>query len=98
LFLNYLNNHFRKKVKRFELFIERFPINKNGLFGRVRFFNLTSASNPSLNQHLGDAFAPEYRIGQRLKMSKQTNTNISIDYGRGKNGAHVIYFNLQEAF
>lgn len=76
----------------------RFPITKNGLLGGVGFFNLTSASNLALNQQLWDAFAPGYGFGLRVKMSKQTNTNISIDYGRGKNGSDGIYFNLQEAF
>jgi outer membrane protein assembly factor BamA len=76
----------------------RFPITKNGLLGGVGFMNLTSASNLSDNQHLGDAFALGYGVGLRVKMSKQTNTNITIDYGRGMNGSNGIYFNLQETF
>jgi hypothetical protein len=31
-------------------------------------------------------------------MDKKTNTNITIDYGIGRNGNSAIYFNLQEAF
>jgi outer membrane protein assembly factor BamA len=76
----------------------RFPITKNGLLGGVAFLNASSASNLALKQYLWDAFAPGYGIGLRVKMSKQTNTNITIDYGRGKNGSDGIYFNLQETF
>jgi hypothetical protein len=76
----------------------RFPITKDGLLGGVAFLNATSASNLALKQNLWDAFAPGYGIGLRVKMSKQTKTNISIDYGMGKNGSDGIYFNLQEAF
>lgn len=76
----------------------RFPISKNGLLGGVGFMNLTSASNLTTNQHVWDAFALGYGVGLRVKMSKQTNTNITIDYGRGMNGSSGIYFNLQEAF
>jgi hypothetical protein len=76
----------------------RFPITKDGLLGGVAFLNATSASNLALKQNLWDAFAPGYGIGLRVKMSKQSKTNISIDYGLGKNGSDGIYFNLQEAF
>ena len=76
----------------------RFPITKNGLLGGVGFMNLSSASNLAIDQHLFDAFALGYGVGLRVKMSKQTNTNITIDYGRGMNGSGGIYFNLQEAF
>ena len=76
----------------------RFPITKDGLLGGVGFVNLSSASNLALNQHVGDAFAVGYGVGLRVKMNKKTNTNITIDYGRGKNGSSGIYFNLQETF
>jgi hemolysin activation/secretion protein len=76
----------------------RFPITNDGLLGGVAFLNATSASNLTLKQNLWDAFAPGYGIGLRVKMSKQSKTNISIDYGLGKNGSDGIYFNLQEAF
>jgi hypothetical protein len=49
-------------------------------------------------QKLGDNFAPGYGLGFRIKMDKKTNTNITIDYGIGRNGNSAIYFNLQEAF
>jgi outer membrane protein assembly factor BamA len=76
----------------------RMPLTANGLFGAVAFFNLTTASNQLYKQKLGDNFAPGYGLGFRIKMDKKTNTNITIDYGIGRNGNSAIYFNLQEAF
>jgi len=76
----------------------RFPISKNGLLGGVAFLNATTASNSMVCQPIFDAFAVGYGAGLRVKMNKKTNTNISIDYGRGRNSSGGIYFNLQEAF
>ncbi len=76
----------------------RMPLTANGLFGAVAFFNLSTASNQLYKQKLGDDFAPGYGFGFRIKMDKKTNTNITIDYGIGRNGNSGIYFNLQEAF
>lgn len=76
----------------------RFPITKNGLLGATVFMNTTTASNPISGQQLFNEFATGYGGGLRINMRKATNTNISIDYGRGRNGSYGIYFNLQEAF
>lgn len=76
----------------------RFPITKNGLLGATVFMNTTTASNPISGQQLFNEFATGYGGGLRINMRKATNTNISIDYGRGRNGSNGIYFNLQEAF
>jgi hypothetical protein len=76
----------------------RFPISKNGLLGGVTFVNATSASNKMTSQQIFDSYAVGYGFGLRVKMSKKTNTNICIDYGRGRNGAGGIFFNLQEVF
>jgi len=76
----------------------RFPISKNRFLGGVAFFNLTTASNQLSGEKLGNKFAPGYGMGVRIKISKITDTNISIDYGRGAGKSSAIYFNLQEAF
>ncbi len=76
----------------------RFPITSNGLLGGVAFINATSANNPARNQELGDEFAFGYGGGIRIKMSKQTNTNLGIDVGFSQNGSGAVYFNLTEAF
>ncbi len=76
----------------------RFPISKNGLFGGVAFLNLTTATNESIKQKIGDEFATGYGFGLRIKLSKKTNTNIAIDYGMGRNGSSGIFVNLLETF
>ncbi len=76
----------------------RFPISPNGLLGGVAFFNVATASNAFNNEKLGQFFSPAYGAGIRIKISKITNTNIAIDYGRGIKGSSGIYFNLQETF
>lgn len=76
----------------------RFPISKNGLLGGVAFFNITTATNDAIQQKLGYGFAEGYGAGIRIKLNKKTNTNIAIDYGRGRNGLSGVYFNLQETF
>lgn len=76
----------------------RFPITKNGLFSGVAFANISTASDEASKQKVYTEFAPGYGFGLRLKMDKRTHTNLSIDYGRGRNGSSGIYFNLQETF
>ncbi len=76
----------------------RFPISRSGIFGGVLFLNATTANSTDRDQHLFDAVAPGYGAGLRLKMSKQTRTNIGMDIGFGRFGSGGIYFNLQEAF
>ena len=76
----------------------RFPITANGLLGGTAFFNAATASSDINNQKLGADYAPGYGVGLRIKMDKKTNTNITIDYGWGRNGSSALYFNLQEAF
>lgn len=76
----------------------RFPITKNGLFSGVAFANISTASDEATKQKVYTDFAPGYGFGLRLKMDKRTHTNLSIDYGRGRNGSSGIYFNLQETF
>ena len=76
----------------------RFPISRSGIFGGVFFLNATTANSVDRGQQLFDAIAPGYGAGLRLKMSKQTRTNIGMDLGFGRFGSGGIYFNLQEAF
>jgi hypothetical protein len=76
----------------------RFPISKSGLFGGVVFFNATTASCASSNQHLFSSVAPGYGTGIRIKLDKQTRTNMIMDVGFGKFHSGGVYFNLQETF
>lgn len=76
----------------------RFPITQNGLLSGVAFLNVCSASDESTRQPVLLKFAPGYGGGLRISIDKRTRTNLSIDYGRGRNGSSGVYFNLQEAF
>lgn len=76
----------------------RMPVAQNGLIGAVAFFNVTSASDKGTKQPLFYTLAPGYGLGIRVKITKETRTNISVDYGFGKNGLSGLYFNLQETF
>ncbi|MCU0417386.1 MAG: outer membrane protein assembly factor [Cytophagaceae bacterium] len=82
------------------LYIEselRFKITPSGLFGGVVFVNTTTASNPFTEQRIAEAFAVGYGAGVRLKMSKESRTNICADIGVGQR-SYGIYFGIQEAF
>ena len=76
----------------------RFPILASGILSGVAFLNVTSASDEASKQSALTEFAPGYGGGLRIKLDKKTRTNISIDYGRGRDGSSGVYFNLQEAF
>jgi outer membrane protein assembly factor BamA len=76
----------------------RFPILASGILSGVGFLNVTSTSDEATRQSVLSEFAPGFGGGIRIKLDKKTKTNISVDYGRGRNGSSGIYFNLQEAF
>ncbi|HSB93117.1 MAG TPA: BamA/TamA family outer membrane protein [Flavitalea sp.] len=76
----------------------RFPILPGGILSGVGFLNVTSAGDEATKQSVLSAFAPGYGAGVRIKLDKKTKTNISIDYGRGREGSSGVYFNLQETF
>lgn len=74
----------------------RFPILKSGLLGGVVFMNGHSVSEP-----VEDRFArvlPAAGLGLRLKLNRQSRTNIAMDFGWGVNGFGGIYFNIGETF
>jgi hypothetical protein len=74
----------------------RIQLTRNGLFGMVIFGNLESFSN--VNTWEFESAAPGGGIGLRLKLNKYSRTNISIDYGWGRQGSHGFFVNLGEAF
>ncbi|MCU0377114.1 MAG: outer membrane protein assembly factor [Bacteroidales bacterium] len=76
----------------------RFRIKSNGLLGGVIFINTITADNKFIDQKLFDRFAFGYGAGLRIKMNKETRTNICVDLGLGQNNSSGIYFGIQEAF
>ncbi len=74
----------------------RFGILKNGLVGGVVFLN-----TESLTEYKSNAFehiAPAGGTGLRVKLNKNSSTNVSIDYGLGLYGSHGFFVNLGEVF
>ncbi|ASU33717.1 BamA/TamA family outer membrane protein [Mucilaginibacter xinganensis] len=74
----------------------RFKITRNGLLGGVLFLNgesFSAAPGTSLQR-----IQPGYGPGLRLKLNKKSNTNITIDYGFGRQGSNGLFIDVGEAF
>ena len=76
----------------------RFGISPSGLLGGVVFLNTLTTDNDYAGQKLGESYAFGYGAGLRIKMSKETRTNICIDFGFGSDGSKGLWFGLSEAF
>lgn len=74
----------------------RFGILQNGLLGGVAFANLASFSEWPSNQFTG--ILPGGGLGLRLKVNKNSDTNVAIDYAFGVNGSSGFFFNVGEVF
>ena len=94
----YLQGRFRGENMVYAETEFRYQINRSGLLGGVLFLNIISADNEIIGQKLFDAFAFGYGAGLRIKMNKETRTNICIDIGLGQNNSSGVYFGIQEAF
>lgn len=74
----------------------RYKITRNGLIGGVLFVNaqsLSAAPGTKL-QAIQPAFGP----GLRIKLNKVSKTNVSIDYGFGRQGSNGLFIDVGEAF
>jgi hypothetical protein len=74
----------------------RIRLTNNGLLGMVLFGNLESFSE--INTWRFESVAPAGGLGLRIKLNKYSRTNISIDYGWGKQGSRGFFVNLGEVF
>jgi outer membrane protein assembly factor BamA len=74
----------------------RIQLTRNGLLGMVLFANFESFSN--IDTWKFPAIAPAGGVGLRFKLNKYSRTNISIDYGWGRQGSGGFFVNLGEAF
>ncbi|MGZ8392780.1 MAG: hypothetical protein ACXWWK_08085, partial [Gemmatimonadales bacterium] len=74
----------------------RMRLSRDGLWGAVAFFNLTSSSDPAS----GGLQTPDPGggVGLRIKLNKNSNTNIGIDFGFGVEGSNGVFFGTGEAF
>ncbi|MCC3157508.1 BamA/TamA family outer membrane protein [Hymenobacter sp. 15J16-1T3B] len=74
----------------------RFGITRNRLLGGVVFVNAQSASEPG--GHRFEQVAPAGGVGLRLNMNKLSRTNLTVDYGIGRQGSRGLWFNFGEVF
>jgi hypothetical protein len=94
----YIQGRFRGENLAYGEVEYRYRISKNELLSGVLFLNTISVDNPLADQQLFNRFAFGYGAGLRVKMNKETRTNICIDLGFGQNGSAGLYFGIQEAF
>jgi hypothetical protein len=73
----------------------RVTLSRDGLWGAVAFFNLTSASDATGGLQSPD---PGAGVGLRLKLNKHSDTNVTIDLGFGTEGSKGVFFGTGEAF
>jgi hypothetical protein len=76
----------------------RGTMTRNGLLGYVLFANTTSVDNEDAGKKLFDDFAPAAGFGLRVLLNKHSRTNLTADYGWGKEGSRGLYLGIQEAF
>ncbi len=92
----YVQGRFRGKNMVYVESEYRFPITRNGLFSGVAFVNGQSFAEPTSKRF--EAVALGYGVGLRIKINKETNSNIALDYGFGQNGSRGFFLNLGEVF
>jgi hypothetical protein len=76
----------------------RFPLSQQGgVLGGVVFLNVTTTDNPVKKLQLFDSVQPGYGLGLRIMADKRSRTNLSIDFGFGKNSGG-FYLAASETF
>ena len=73
----------------------RFNISRNGFLGGVLFANIQSYTKEQGTSFVG--YDPSAGFGFRLKFNKQSNTNLTIDFGFGKDSFNW-HVNIGEFF
>ncbi|HEY4325695.1 MAG TPA: BamA/TamA family outer membrane protein [Mucilaginibacter sp.] len=74
----------------------RCRITRNGLLGGVFFLNAQSLSAEPGTRLQG--IQPGWGPGLRIKLNKLSKTNISIDYGFGRQGSNGLFVDVGEIF
>jgi hypothetical protein len=92
----YIQGRFRGTKEVYAEAEYRFVATRNGLFGGVVFVNGSSFSaGPGTGlQSIQPGFGP----GLRIKLNKVSKTNVSIDYGFGREGSRGLFINVGELF
>jgi len=92
----YIQSRFRAKQMVYAEAEYRFDITTNGFLGAVAFANAQSFSRNISGQL--NVIAPGYGAGLRVKLNKNSGTNLCVDYGFGLNGSKGLFLNLGEVF
>ena len=92
----YVQGRFRGKNMIYFESEYRFSLTRNGLFGGVVFINMETFSEWPSNNF--GRIMPGYGLGLRIKLNKFSGTNLTIDYGFGKEGSKGLSFSLGELF
>ena len=74
----------------------RFKISANGLFNGSVFVNGESFSKEQGSRL--ETVQPGYGAGIRIKLKKESKTNLSINYAFGKQGSEGLFINVGEYF
>jgi hypothetical protein len=74
----------------------RFSLTRDGLLGAVAFVNAVTTTEPETGifarSNIGGG------AGLRVKLNKESNTNVSIDYGWGEAGSKGLFLGMSEVF
>lgn len=92
----YIQGRYRANNMSYLEFEYRFNLLRNGLIGAVVFSNLQTYS--SQFSGLYNRLIPGGGLGLRLKVNKNSQTNLCFDYGFGEDGSRGFFINLGEVF
>ncbi len=92
----YIQGRFRSKQMLYFETEYRFGLTRNGLLGAVTFANVQAVADWPSGKF--ETLYPGFGAGLRVKLNKQSKTNIDLDYGFGLGGSHGLTVNLGEVF
>lgn len=76
----------------------RGALTPSGLLGFVVFANTTTIGSVETGARLFESYAPAAGAGLRVLLNKRSRTNLTTDWGWGKDGSRGFYLGIQEAF
>lgn len=75
----------------------RFPLGCRGVLSGVTFLNATTTDNPAIDLKLFESIKAAYGAGLRIRIDKQSRTNLAIDLGFGQK-SFGFYLAASETF
>ena len=92
----YIQGRFRSKNMLYAEAEYRYKITNNGLIGGVIFANAASYSEPGSGKY--KYIYPAVGAGLRVKLNKDSNTNLVIDFAMGIKHSNGFYLDVGEIF